>query len=91
MEEQVYESRGATSWETKMYSTSPIRLNHYKTYKPYPVNIDGIEDRGMTGWEVLMMQKSSVLPTGRRVGTNRSLHTVYSSRIKGVVKKPSLK
>ena len=54
-------------------------------------DIQEIENRGSTGWEVLMMQKSSFLPTGRYIGGNRSINTEYSSRIKGVVKKPSFK
>tara|TARA_B100001063_G_C16742454_1_gene545543 strand:+ start:1590 stop:1865 length:276 start_codon:yes stop_codon:yes gene_type:complete len=91
MEEQVYEDRGATSWESRMYSNNSIRLDNYNTRKSYPENIQEIENRGSTGWEVLMMQKSSFLPTGRHIGANRSINTEYSSRTKGVVKKPIFK
>ena len=92
MEEQAYnEDRGATSWESRMYSNTPIRLDNYNTHKQYPEKIEEIENRGATGWEVLMMQKSSVLPTGRHIGANRSIKTVYPNRTKGVVKKPSFK
>ena len=44
MEEQVYESRGATSWESRMYSNTSIRLDNYNTRKPYPENIQEIEN-----------------------------------------------
>ena len=92
MENQAYyEDRGATSWESRMYSNTPIRLDNYNIHKPYPEIIEGIENRGSTGWELLMMQKSSVLPTGRHAGTNRSIKSVYPNRTKGVVKKPGFK
>jgi hypothetical protein len=92
MEEQAYyEDRGTTSWESRMYSNIPIRLDNYNTHKPYPEKVEEIEHRGSTGWESLMMQKSSRLPTGRHLGSNRSIKIAYPVRSKGVVKKPGFK
>ena len=92
MEDQgYYEDRGATSWESRMYSNNPIRLDNYNTHKPYLEKTEAMENRGSTGWEKLMMQKSSLLPTGRNMGSSRSINVMYPSRTKGVVKKPSFK
>ena len=92
MEDQVYyEDRGATSWQSRMYSNTPIRLDNYNTHKPYPENMEDMENRGSTGWEKLMMQKSSLLPTGRHMGSTRSINVMFPNRIKGVVKKSGFK
>ena len=92
MEDQAYyEDRGATSWESRMYSNNPIRLDNYNIHKSYPEKMEEMENRGSTGWETLMMQKSSLLPTGRHIGSTRSINVMYPSRTKGVVKKPSFK
>ena len=74
MENQAYyEDRGATSWESRMYSNTPIRLDNYNIHKPYPEIIEGIENRGSTGWELLMMQKKFSI-TNRKACRNKSFY-----------------
>ena len=54
MEDQAYyEDRGETSWESRMYSNNPIRLDNYNTHKPYLEKTEEMENRGSTGWEKL--------------------------------------
>lgn len=75
--EDVYSDRGNTSWETKMYSESKVKLENYQEYTPTP--LENTQNRGSTGWEALMNKKLSYLPGGRRMGDKRSIKSVYSN------------
>ena len=75
--EDVYSDRGNTSWETKMYSESKVKLENYQEYTPTP--LENTQNRGSTGWEALMNKKLSYLPGGTRMGDERSIKSVYSN------------
>ena len=78
--EDFYGNRGNSSWEAKMYSEPKIKLDNYTENNTVP--LENTQSRGSKGWESLMVEKLSYLPSGRRMGDERSINKIYSNSMK---------